>query len=1551
MYERFRSTRRSAVPSAFGDLETELAVWVEQLRTIDTILHGPIHTLIRLGERFVPPGLAAGKGRFPAWVSERRTSQSSSNLVHALCCSTLQRVARMSRRWAWPEKTFSAPLLQLVDRIPHTLGPVSNTPTATLNVFDDAVFRPLNPLTSAEIFWVYLNAGETWAHSGPGFVAAFGMLWATYAAQEATRRSSGDPRAMATTVLSKCLMPLKRLEATIVLRSRMYRAVAALCKELDESWLSTDTHQRWRFVSKLDQLSGALAETANVAINRTDFERAAEDASKIAQNMSSHQSGSGWPAICDSLRAAVMGIGTETANVLAQARPTVEFLGRDVLAKLRDVAAADALKSELRPRMSGEDSLAYLRRMRKTATVALSVCRRAIDALDGAVAECAAFQNRQAPGNTPAAEIRATFEKLAAINDGVADLVRGAVTPAVRSCRRVVRQEVAYASAGNDTDFDAADLLSAIAISERWDQISQLEVEDAIGKALRAARHDGSWTTGQPIYLSKRVLGVWPGTADLGWLLATAIRGKPRIRIADDALRAFVPWLVRNQTKIEYRPDERTRIVLQGWPAERRETTTIDLWTTAAAVQALLDIRDLVEHRLWELCERRFFVIHAVRSLEKVDPVDLGARHDRRLHYRLRKAARDMRSHSSWRTAEYSFVLHGPPGSSKTAVAEALGGETAGGGEARIVRITPADFTRRGEAGVDAEARFIFDLLTRVRRVTIIFDEIDDLLRRRELKGVPAFLKMIVPAMLNRLQDLRDAAPRQEISAIVAMNYIDNVEPALVRPGRIDGAIPVVYPDAWSRENTLLRIIEEEKPTLRLPSSVRSSIITKTADWPWTTHQKLCKKIVLQREYVAEADVAAEAERLRTELQDLGAAYASRDRWMPECPQLVDEVAHLLLAHSPLFDANHAHVTTLFQRPDGDRKEDWTKHVVAKIRERFTAIWNHEKRDVEHQQELPVPPMGAELVDANSGTVAFTVWVPDVSAVSVEFEGGADALPLVYREPGVWSGTRQGISPGAHYRYSITTPHTKTAEGRDAVVWRNDPLARDVTADGQYSIYQIPVPNSDFDCPGFHELVMYQIDVANFAPIRKGRYDHITDKELSLIAGMGFNAIDLISPMEPIGADAEYDPANTLKRESELGGIHELRKLVERAHAHDIAVITGVSTRYLLGRGIVDLKAFTGHESGMGIYFDDDDRANTPFGPRPAFSRREVTNVIVENARRWFYEIGLDGLRWGGIHFVRHVAGREDERTGFLEAGWRLMQEFNEKAISIPKASVPDQRRRTITIAEDAHEPGRLVSRVAPDSGHFGAQWSRQYFNALRHAILGPSVQTLAYLRNAILHSYSTDVFARVIFAESRDSLVRPSRLAALLRDKDISEDDVLRRCLLASAAVLVTPGIPMLLQGQEFGDTERRLSRELRTKRSQMVAAVERLIRLRRNFPPCVSSGLKGHRVHVEHDEAAMVLAIHRWQNGRAPLLGPDWGDEVVTLLSFSDSDQSYAAAFPYPGRWTVRFNSNASSPMREGFVVDAKSGGDLESARADVELPRYGVVVFSQNVPGQQV
>jgi hypothetical protein len=522
----------------------------------------------------------------------------------------------------------------------------------------------------------------------------------------------------------------------------------------------------------------------------------------------------------------------------------------------------------------------YIRILGAAAKKAMDLCSKILDEIE----KVSALELPPVPTSPPHhydnrklhAAIKLFFNNLARVNREVARLVSSPVDLQARWCSGVANREVAYTSADNFTDFDPAELISSMAVAVRTDRFTMpRQLADAVKKAVLGAQPDGSWRLLHPYFSRDGAQGIRPPAADVVWTLASALSQFPEIDVADETLFRFVDWLERTQREIhplsgepsaqsdsppvESPPDPALDSTLLpvtapmkavGWASDQmREGDRVNLLTTASAVNALLAIRDLVEHRLWELCRHRFTVVKETTTLFTMDPVDLIAPQALRLHTRLAAIGREMRTRGS--KPSYSVVLHGPPGSSKTAVASALSERMWrdvrrwAPGESRLVRITPADFTRHGEERVESEAQLIFRLLGSVRGVTVLFDEIDDLLRRRGGERL-SFLNLVVPAMLNRLQDLRELCHRQEICFLFGTNYVERIEPALMRQGRIDQTLPVTYPDHESRRCIVDRVFyawrkgHEEllrKASPLVQREVRGlpdEIATETAGWPWS---------------------------------------------------------------------------------------------------------------------------------------------------------------------------------------------------------------------------------------------------------------------------------------------------------------------------------------------------------------------------------------------------------------------------------------------------------------------------------------------------------------------------------------------------------------------------------------------------------------------------------------------------------------------------------------------------------------------------------------------
>ncbi|HUP62253.1 MAG TPA: ATP-binding protein [Thermoanaerobaculia bacterium] len=901
------------------------------MRRLDRVLEKPALSLIHLADEAAKRAIS-GEGRtlatVPTTIDERLPRLAQSLAVHAVATSAVQRLEARRRRFPWLRDLYPV-LARLHEALPASFlehpALKSRDPLGMLDALHDSAFGTLSPVTTSEVFWLLVRAGEKAAHGDLGFLALFGLLWAL------KRRLHGPFELGASlgswrptvAVTARCLFPILHLNGIVRSRASLWLRARDISEDIEKYARGRNQFERWKFASELDRLSGVLHSLAVISIKPQDFH---DTAYKITNIASPLRPNSLTAPLAPRVRAAIRELFAllrdQNAAVLAKAEHATSIVQKGILGLL---ATPGSRREAL-----GESCklIPDWKAQYEAAEWAHEICADALRELQNAVGVC----DRLPRGDdfTHAVMID-TFNRLAAINDRVHTILGDAIETNVEWCVRGVTREVALASAKNDTDFDATELLSGIVIAERTDRIKRALVNDAIRLSLRVARDDGSWWSTQPVFLEKRVLGVWPSTPDVVLLLATAVKPHPSILCADPYLLRFVGWL--EGRIISQDPAWWKRVpdvpALWGWASEAREPG-IDVYTTAQAVKALLVIRGIIEDRLWSICEERFTVMPTLKGLPSVDPVDLGARHEERLQTQfVRNAARARLEEPN---ADYSYILHGPPGSSKSTLAYAIGREMWRiDGTTRFIRITPADFTRRGELGLDVEARFIFRLLSCVRGVTVLFDEIDDLLRLREIGAPPSFIRLVIPGMLNRLQDLRDAASRQEICFILGTNYIDQIEPALTRPGRIDAAISIPYPDAWSRECILERIAGT------VTREVKEFVVANTPEWPWSTYRKLC-------DHLSAKSTLAQAEefvrQLRLEFQPPDYYYFNEKRWMTTSP-LVTEFVHGAFAMSKNADDCRKRVRTLMHFLEG---KDGVRLADLSLLEKFETEWRREGR-------------------------------------------------------------------------------------------------------------------------------------------------------------------------------------------------------------------------------------------------------------------------------------------------------------------------------------------------------------------------------------------------------------------------------------------------------------------------------------------------------------------------------------------------------------------------------------------------------------------------------
>ncbi len=177
-----------------------------------------------------------------------------------------------------------------------------------------------------------------------------------------------------------------------------------------------------------------------------------------------------------------------------------------------------------------------------------------------------------------------------------------------------------------------------------------------------------------------------------------------------------------------------------------------------------------------------------------------------------------------------AMVLHGPPGTAKSTLAQAIAAELGWS----LVTITPSDFVKEGIEQSENKARELFKELLLLRETVVLFDELDEMLRDRQDQrsetGI-AMLKFLIPGMLPKLQALKQFGEKNRLIFIVATNYKDRLDSAVVRTGRVDVAFPVVPPDEPSRYCLIWNFMKSARCPDADKAKVSDFLAKRTQGW------------------------------------------------------------------------------------------------------------------------------------------------------------------------------------------------------------------------------------------------------------------------------------------------------------------------------------------------------------------------------------------------------------------------------------------------------------------------------------------------------------------------------------------------------------------------------------------------------------------------------------------------------------------------------------------------------------------------------------------------
>jgi len=560
--------------------------------------------------------------------------------------------------------------------------------------------------------------------------------------------------------------------------------------------------------------------------------------------------------------------------------------------------------------------------------------------------------------------------------------------------------------------------------------------------------------------------------------------------------------------------------------------------------------------------------------------------------------------------------------------------------------------------------------------------------------------------------------------------------------------------------------------------------------------------------------------------------------------------------------------------------------------------------------------------------VSFKVWAPFAKNVEVLInDNGAEKTFPMSVENGYWSLETSDIQPGQNYHYLITDPW-------DNKLQRNDPRARRLTAsNGGWSV----VIQDDFDWSGdsftpqpINQQVIYELHVGTFNkpdPSTPGTFKTIAEK-LDYLKDLGITAIELL-PITNMVDDSGwgYSPTHIFSIEETYGSRHDLMELVKQAHEKNIAVILDMVYNHLTPQNnLYQLDGWNENYHG-GIYFYNDERAVTPWGDRYDYGREEVRSYLLDNVRMWFEEFHIDGLRLDATSYISRLRDNDGRVLADLPEGYSLLRAMTDLAHELKPGS--------LMLAEDTGFDPNVTSGYGL---HFDAQWSIVFPNTLRTAMGVVNSQNLDTFVGELQRYFNDDGFQKVIYADSHDSAAGGHERLNAEADSDADGKIARSKTLIAQSLTLTAPGVPMLLQGEEFVEDGyftgwKALDWRNAEKFSGLVQAHRDLIALRR-----LEKALQGNGFKISHiNYSNGVLGYRRWYH--------EGEDDVLVLVNFNgDNFDNYQISLPN-GEWELVFDSQ-SPDYSDDFSSAALLGVTAENDLANITIGAYQALIYKRGL-----
>lgn len=609
-------------------------------------------------------------------------------------------------------------------------------------------------------------------------------------------------------------------------------------------------------------------------------------------------------------------------------------------------------------------------------------------------------------------------------------------------------------------------------------------------------------------------------------------------------------------------------------------------------------------------------------------------------------------------------------------------------------------------------------------------------------------------------------------------------------------------------------------------------------------------------------------------------------------------------------------------------------------------------------------PLGAECLGQNR--CRFHVWAPNADGVQVVLQPPGKGLhDLKPSGEGYYTGVVEGVNPGSRYMYRLNF------RDREPVT-RPDPASRfqPEGVHGPSGVTAAP----DGRTTGWSGIspanyIIYELHVGAFTPA--GTFEAIIPR-LDALKELGITAIEIMPVAQfPGSRNWGYDGVFPFAVQNSYGGPPGLRRLVHACHDLELAVILDVVYNHLGPEGNF-LRDF-------GPYFTEDYK--TPWGEAVNFDgpmSDHVRRFFIENALYWVSTFRIDALRVDAVHAIKDFSAHP-----FLMELAEAVHLLAEK-----------ENRKIGCIAESDLNDTRIIRPRTMGGFEFDAQWSDDFHHSL-HALL--TGEKDGYYRDFgkigdLAKAYSEGFVYSGQYSAHRgrrhgnsSRSVPASRFVVCGQNHDQVGNRMLGERLsrlagfeqlkLAAGAVLLSPFIPLLFMGEEYGEPapflyfisheDEQLVRRVREGRrnefaafgwaesppdpqseetfvksrldpdlvkksphAELYAFYRHLIRMRREIPALAR--LRKKTMAVDADEMEKIIVLRRWSKK----------NEVLILMNFSDRRNTREQAV-HDQSWSLILDSASEKWAGPGAAAPERIEPD---DRASIPLAAHSVVVYEK-------